>query len=296
MPQLVLVAVQNMNRPMSKLRKLLAEKFERDILASLEYGTSWIATIVKSAPMLGLFGTVLGMINAFAKIASSQGGTDPTKLANDISFALLTTALGLVIAIPLVMAGNLIHIRIGKLQDSVQHDLGQFLEDVEETQAAGGGAAPLRATRGRGQSVKRHSASFGGEEDSLANKKRGDSEADLDITPMIDVVFLLLIFFMVTSTMQSKRELDVPPAKHGAKVDSSTATILTINRPEDPDASPTVIFSNGNEGTLDDVKGDVEAGLAKGKNRVILKADRDVLHGVILKVMRKANEVEGVAI
>ncbi len=141
-PQLVLVAVQNINRPMSKLRKLLAEKFERDILASLEYGTSWIATIVKSAPMLGLLGTVLGMINAFAKIASSQGGTDPTKLANDISFALLTTALGLVIAIPLVLAGNLIHIRIGKLQDSVQHDLGQFLEDVEETQAAGG-AAPF---------------------------------------------------------------------------------------------------------------------------------------------------------
>ncbi|MCA9070992.1 MAG: MotA/TolQ/ExbB proton channel family protein [Planctomycetaceae bacterium] len=137
-PQLVLVAVQNMDRPMNKLRRLLAEKFERDILASLEYGTSWIATIVKSAPMLGLLGTVLGMINAFAKIASSQGGTDPTKLANDISFALLTTALGLVIAIPLVLAGNLIHIRIGKLQDSVQHDLGVFLEDVEDTQAAGG--------------------------------------------------------------------------------------------------------------------------------------------------------------
>ncbi len=139
-PQLVLVAVQNMNRPMNKLRKLLAEKFERDILASLEYGTSWIATIVKSAPMLGLLGTVLGMINAFAKIASSSGGTDPTKLANDISFALLTTALGLVIAIPLVLAGNLIHIRIGKLQDSVQHDLGVFLEDVEETQRTEGAA------------------------------------------------------------------------------------------------------------------------------------------------------------
>ncbi len=121
--------------------KLLAEKFERDILASLEYGTSWIATVVKSAPMLGLLGTVLGMINAFAKIASSTGGTDPTKLANDISFALLTTALGLIIAIPLVMAGNLVQIRIGKLQDAVQHDLGVFLEDVEDTRAAGGATA-----------------------------------------------------------------------------------------------------------------------------------------------------------
>ena len=141
-PQLVLVAIQNIDRPMTKLRRMLAEKFERDILASLEYGTSWIATIVKTAPMLGLLGTVLGMISAFAKIAASQStGTDPTKLANDISFALLTTAIGLIIAIPLVLAGNLIHIRIGKLQDSVQHDLVVFLEDVEDTQAARGASA-----------------------------------------------------------------------------------------------------------------------------------------------------------
>lgn len=131
-PQLVMLATQNVNRPFNKLRKLLAEKFERDILASLEYGTSWIATIVKSAPMLGLLGTVLGMINAFAKIAASAGsGTDPTALAEDISFALATTALGLTIAIPLVLAGNVIHIRIGKLQDNVQADLSRFLDDLE---------------------------------------------------------------------------------------------------------------------------------------------------------------------
>ncbi len=140
-PQLVLVAMQNIDRPLGKLRRLLAEKFERDVLATLEYGISWISTIVKTAPMLGLLGTVLGMINAFAKIATSKGGTDPTQLANDISFALLTTAYGLIIAIPLVMAGNWVQVRIGKLQDAVQHDLGVFLEDLEETQAAGGASA-----------------------------------------------------------------------------------------------------------------------------------------------------------
>ena len=142
--------------------------------------------------------------------------------------------------------------------------------------------------------MKRHSASFGGEEDTLANKKRMDSEADLDITPMIDVVFLLLIFFMVTSTMQSKRERDVPPAKHGVGVDSSIATVLTINRPMDPTSPPAIILSSGKEGTIEDVKTDVEEGVANGNTLVILKADRDVPHGVILEVMRKANEVEGV--
>ncbi|NOX55868.1 MAG: MotA/TolQ/ExbB proton channel family protein, partial [Planctomycetes bacterium] len=119
-PQLILVALENRKRSPAKIRRLLAEKFERDVLADLEYRLSWINTIVKSAPMLGLLGTVVGMINAFGKIAAaSQTGADPSKLANDISFALFTTALGLTIAIPLVLAGAMINVRIGKLQDSV---------------------------------------------------------------------------------------------------------------------------------------------------------------------------------
>lgn len=139
-PQLMLVALANRDRGAAKLRRLLAERFERDILADLEYRTSWIATIVKTAPMLGLLGTVIGMINAFAKISGAEAsGVDPKDLADDISFALFTTALGLSVAIPLVLAGNMIHVRIGKLQDSVQDDLGTFLDDLSEAAEAGGG-------------------------------------------------------------------------------------------------------------------------------------------------------------
>ena len=141
-PQLILVAMENLSRPAAKLRRLLAEKFEREVLADLEYGTSWIATAVKAAPMLGLLGTVIGLINAFGKIAAAQStGTDPKQLAGDISFALLTTAIGLFTAIPLVLAGNMLHVRIGKLQDSVQHDLGVFLDDLDVATAGESGRA-----------------------------------------------------------------------------------------------------------------------------------------------------------
>ena len=134
--QLVMVATENREKPMRKVRQLCAERFERDVLADLEYRTSWVATIVKSAPMLGLLGTVVGMINAFAKIAAaSSTGTDPSKLANDISFALFTTAMGLSIAIPLVLGGALVAVRIGKLQDSVQEHLGLYLDDLEAVMA-----------------------------------------------------------------------------------------------------------------------------------------------------------------
>ncbi|MCG6155797.1 MotA/TolQ/ExbB proton channel family protein [Rubinisphaera margarita] len=132
-PQMILVAIEQMDRSPAKLRQVLAERFERDVVAELEYGASWINTVVKSAPMLGLLGTVSGMIQAFAKIADTQKtGGDPSALAGEISFALFTTALGLAIAIPLVIAGAFLHIRMGKLQDHVQDELSWFLDQMEQ--------------------------------------------------------------------------------------------------------------------------------------------------------------------
>ena len=87
--------------------------------------------------MLGLLGTVSGMILAFAKIAgSSSTGVDPASLADDISLALFTTAMGLAVAIPLTLLGALVQVRIGKLQDSVQQYVSEFLDDLETTRHA----------------------------------------------------------------------------------------------------------------------------------------------------------------
>jgi len=60
---------------------------------------NYISLVAQAAPMVGLFGTVLGMVGAFATLAES-GQADPTQLASKISTALLTTLWGLIIAIP----------------------------------------------------------------------------------------------------------------------------------------------------------------------------------------------------
>jgi biopolymer transport protein ExbB len=61
----------------------------------------WLNLIGNIGPMLGLFGTVWGMILAFQKIAQSKGGNvQPTELADSIGLALVTTLLGLAVAIP----------------------------------------------------------------------------------------------------------------------------------------------------------------------------------------------------
>ncbi len=128
-PQLVLIALQNPHLSPTKLRRYLGETFEREVLADFDFRQSWIVTIVRAAPMLGLLGTVLALIAAFEKISHvQQQGTDPAALAGDIGHALLTTAFGLAIAIPLTLAGNMIHVKIGQLQNAVQQYLGEFLE------------------------------------------------------------------------------------------------------------------------------------------------------------------------
>jgi len=71
----------------------------------LKRGVSGLATIASSAPFVGLFGTVAGIINAFQGI-STQKSTGLGAVAGGISEALVTTAIGLFVAVPAVWAFN----------------------------------------------------------------------------------------------------------------------------------------------------------------------------------------------
>ena len=73
-----------------------------------------LETSVQAAPMLGLLGTVLGMIAAFNEMSHSGGAVDPTELAGGIWIALSTTAIGLVIAIPFYFFTSWIEGRIDR--------------------------------------------------------------------------------------------------------------------------------------------------------------------------------------
>lgn len=129
-PQLAYLALINRNLGLPKIRALLTDRFRRDVLADLEYRLSWVYTMIKSAPMLGLYGTVLGMMGAFGQLSAGQK-LDPTKLAENISLALVTTALGLTIAIPLILCAAAISVRIRKLEDLVGYGLARFLETLK---------------------------------------------------------------------------------------------------------------------------------------------------------------------
>jgi biopolymer transport protein ExbB len=134
MCQLAWVAISNRKYGFDKVRFLVMDRFQRDILADLQHRLSWVNTVIKSAPMVGLFGTVIGMMGAFAKLAS-QDNVKPAELASDISVALVTTASGLAIAIPLVLCVTMINVRIRKMEDLVSSGLTQFLESFRAVAA-----------------------------------------------------------------------------------------------------------------------------------------------------------------
>lgn len=81
----------------------------------LEHGLSYLALIGSISPMVGLFGTVHGMIDSFSTIANSTNTPPPSKLAEGISTALFTTLVGLFLAIPAIVAYTILRNQVARL-------------------------------------------------------------------------------------------------------------------------------------------------------------------------------------
>lgn len=126
-PQLAMLAIANRAIGFNKVRQLVIDRLQRDVMADLEYRVSWVNTVIKAAPMVGLLGTVIGMMGAFAKLAAAEN-VKPDQLAENISVALVTTACGLAIAIPLVISMASINVRIRKMEDLAISGLTRVLE------------------------------------------------------------------------------------------------------------------------------------------------------------------------
>ena len=100
-------------------------------MAFLEKGMVWLSTVANIAPLLGFLGTVSGMINAFEAIRQA-GDVDPSVVAGGISEALITTASGLIIAIPIQAFHNFFVSKIDKIIIDMQESSTQFVEALSQ--------------------------------------------------------------------------------------------------------------------------------------------------------------------
>ncbi|NNJ26937.1 ExbD/TolR family protein [Alienimonas chondri] len=152
------------------------------------------------------------------------------------------------------------------------------------------------------------------EDDYLPPPKEKRKELDFDITPMIDVVFLLLIFFMVSSTMQEPSKSDAPPAVHGQGIDAG-GTIKVTLLPEvggeyevelprvttDAEGRMVETFEvfKLEEAIENDLVSEAVASVKQAlpdKKEVVLLADRDATAEQTFPILRQIGEVEGVSV
>ena len=104
-----------------------------DVLENLRSGFRFLEVIAALAPLLGLFGTVLGMIEAFRQLEAAGDQVNPAILSGGIWQALLTTAVGLGVAIPVVAVLNWLESRVERLAHAMDSLVTRvFTEDLSE--------------------------------------------------------------------------------------------------------------------------------------------------------------------
>jgi biopolymer transport protein TolQ len=113
-------------------------------LTRMEKRMTWLATIAQVAPFIGLFGTVMGVIDAFHGLGTA-GAATLRAVAPGISEALITTAAGLVVAVPAVMGYNQLTSRLREFaarMDDFGRELLNAIENAALHQAPAGPATP----------------------------------------------------------------------------------------------------------------------------------------------------------
>lgn len=133
------------------------------------------------------------------------------------------------------------------------------------------------------------------DDEPYVRKKKPEPDTEIDITPMIDVTFQLLIFFMVTSTMQGNPPAEIPKSMSGGSIETAKVITVVIKAPVSATVDP-VIELEKKPITLEELRariGDAAGASTQGID-VMIMADRTVPNRFTGEVETMISEVEGV--
>ncbi len=120
------------------IMKEVIEDTGRHVVHELERFLDALGTIAAVTPLLGLLGTVTGMISAFEAI-TVEGVGDPQVLSGGIGEALITTATGLIVAIPALIAHRYLRGRVDRLVIDMEKEAMKLVQAYDRLQASGAG-------------------------------------------------------------------------------------------------------------------------------------------------------------
>lgn len=109
-----------------------------EIIPRLEKRTHYLATFANIATLLGLLGTIIGLIQAFTAVANANPAEKADLLSGSISVAMNTTAFGLMVAIPLLLIYTVLQTKTTELVDSLEMASVKFLNTIMERAKTGG--------------------------------------------------------------------------------------------------------------------------------------------------------------
>ena len=107
-----------------------------EVMPRLEKRTHYLATFANIATLLGLLGTIIGLINAFTAVSNANPAEKADLLSASISVAMNTTAFGLMVAIPLLLVHTLLQTKTTEIVDSLEMASVKFLNSITEKPAA----------------------------------------------------------------------------------------------------------------------------------------------------------------
>jgi len=128
------------DRPREEIKETIEDAALQEI-PRLEKNLNVLAGVAHVAPLLGLLGTVLGMINCFQKIESLGGRVNAGDLAGGIWVALITTAAGLCVAIPAYVSHNYLVSRVNSLVHDMERSATEVVEVLASPERKGHGNA-----------------------------------------------------------------------------------------------------------------------------------------------------------
>jgi biopolymer transport protein ExbB/TolQ len=114
-----------------------------EVMPRLEKRTHYLATFANIATLLGLLGTIIGLITAFTAVSAANPAEKANLLSSSISVAMNTTALGLIVAIPLLLVHSVLQAKTTAIVDSLEMASVKFLNAITERgiEAQAGGKA-----------------------------------------------------------------------------------------------------------------------------------------------------------
>jgi len=232
-----------------------------------EKNMTFLATTGSTAPFIGLFGTVWGIMNSFQAIAISKN-TSLAVVAPGIAEALFATALGLLAAIPAVVAFNKLSKDMDRYAGRLDSFAGEFSAILSREMERG----LIMAARLQRSSVRSR------------GRHRTGPMSEINVTPMVDVMLVLLVIFMVTAPLLTVGvQVDLPKTKASIIRGEDEPLAITVDREGQLFLQETKIELEGLLPRLTAITGN------NPDVRIFVRGDAAVDYGRVMEVMGTIN-------